>query len=361
MDQTYLALYPFIPQASEHVKGLGISVDRLLESRAFESARIRGKERIIEALEGTLTKPYPETLDETSFMIELLSYPFSRILLSCIDDNYLTRRYALKEAESSSTLLSQSDSQFLIEFSTEFGINIKPVTSTLFLLHFTDYLHLSSNMKELEWKLVNRKMDYGNVSLSQRDLARLLQEAIKFKIQDSLPLELSSELCEQLEPYLKEIKAKLEERKKNFERIDTSEVDTDSFPPCVKYAISQVKSGSNLPHSMRFAMTSFLLNIGMSVDEVVNMFNISPDFDEEKTRYQIEHIAGATGNTYKPPSCNTMKTYGNCFGEDKLCTKLSHPLTYYKRKQWLTSKQDSNQSETKDESGNEDSDDGIKE
>lgn len=38
----------------------------------------------------------------------------------------------------------------------------------------------------------------------------------------------------------------------------------------------------NLAHSMRFAMTSFLLNVGMSVDEILNLFNISPDFDAEK-------------------------------------------------------------------------------
>ena len=57
-----------------------------------------------------------------------------------------------------------------------------------------------------------------------------------------------------------------------------------------------------------------------------------PDFDPEKTRYQVEHIAGASGTEYRPPACDTMATYGNCPGEDELCRKIRHPLSYYERR-----------------------------
>ena len=90
---------------------------------------------------------------------------------------------------------------------------------------------------------------------------------------------------------------------------------------------------------MRFAMTSFLLSVGMSVDETLNLFNVSPDFDAEVTLYQIEHIAGSTGNIYKPPACDTMRTYGNCIGKDRLCEKISHPLAYYEKKIYLRNKE----------------------
>ncbi|MPN40412.1 hypothetical protein SDC9_187949 [bioreactor metagenome] len=103
---------------------------------------------------------------------------------------------------------------------------------------------------------------------------------------------------------------------------------------------------------MRFAMTSFLLNVGMSVDEILNLFNISPDFDAEKTLYQIEHIAGATGNVYKPPACDTMRTYGNCVGKDRLCEKISHPLGYYERKVFIKNKE-KEQGESEKQKGNE--------
>jgi DNA primase large subunit len=89
---------------------------------------------------------------------------------------------------------------------------------------------------------------------------------------------------------------------------------------------------------MRFALTSFLLNIGMNVEGIIGLFRVSPDFDEERTRYQVMHIQGATGTVYKSPSCDTMVTYGNCVGKEHLCERISHPLGYYRKKAWILSK-----------------------
>jgi len=68
------------------------------------------------------------------------------------------------------------------------------------------------------------------------------------------------------------------------------------------------------------------------VDQVVQMFNVSPDFNEEMTHYQVDHIAGSTGTSYKPPSCTTMITYGNCYNKDEICRDVGHPLSYYRKK-----------------------------
>jgi DNA primase large subunit len=92
-------------------------------------------------------------------------------------------------------------------------------------------------------------------------------------------------------------------------------------------------------------MTSFLLSIGMSVDEILNLFNISPDFGVEKTLYQIKHISGSTGSHYKPPACDTMRTYGNCIGKDRLCEKIKHPLSYYEKRIYLKNKENENGTE----------------
>ena len=73
----------------------------------------------------------------------------------------------------------------------------------------------------------------------------------------------------------------------------------------------------------------------MSADEIMGVFSASPDFDESKTRYQIDHITGEiSGTVYSPPECSTMKSYGICFDEDGLCRKewMTHPLKYYKIK-----------------------------
>ena len=58
--------------------------------------------------------------------------------------------------------------------------------------------------------------------------------------------------------------------------------------------------------------SAFLLQINMIAEDVVSILNTCPDYDAERTRYQVEHIAGASGTCYKPPACATMTTYGNC-------------------------------------------------
>jgi DNA primase large subunit len=86
----------------------------------------------------------------------------------------------------------------------------------------------------------------------------------------------------------------------------------------------------------RFALTSFLVNIGMPIEQMVSFYTEVTDFDESLTRYQIEHIAGLKGNRtkYTPPTCNTLRTHGVCRSPDSLCKKIVHPLSYYRRKAW---------------------------
>lgn len=334
MDEKDFALYPYTSGASLHVKDLGISLDRLVTSRAMESARVRGKERVLQAISGEIIKPNLSISDEQKILLELLSYPFSRILVSCIDDSFLTRRYCLAEAVASYKILKMQDLGFLREFALDFGVDADE-SETGFKLHFTSYIRMASSLKAIEWKLVNRKLDHGNVNVSKEEFARLLQELIKDRIAHNLPMPVSNELIQECESYIKELSDVLEEQKSNFGDSEFESVETDLFPPCITHAIANTQAGVNLAHSMRFAMTAFLLTIGMSVDDIMNLFTASPDFDIEKARYQVEHIAGSSGTNYKPPSCSTMQTYGNCYAPDEMCKKISHPLNYYSRKLWF--------------------------
>lgn len=337
MEKKDLALYPFIKEASAYVSNLGFSLEQLISSRALDSVRSRGVERVLQALKGEIYKPQLLSSDDSKIHIELLSYPFSRILVSCIDDNFLIRRYSLAEAVSCYDLLRFESDEFIRDIASDFEIGVH-IYNNSFDIHFTDYIRLASSMKALEWKLVNRKLHKGHVYISKEELARLLQEAIKERIQGSLPLDVPQDICQMCSPYISQIHTVMQQMKETFGSGDFGAVESDMFPPCMMHAISNVRAGVNLAHSMRFALTSFLLNIGMSVDDIISLFNVSPDFDLEKTRYQIEHISGSSGTEYKPPSCSTMRTYGNCYGADELCSKVKHPLTYYKRKTWFKHK-----------------------
>ncbi|WP_440954091.1 DNA primase regulatory subunit PriL [Methanosarcina sp. Mfa9] len=336
MENEQLAYYPFVSEASAYVESLGVSLDSLLNSRAYRAARARGIGRVKEALEGEIGKS--PLNGEAQVLSELLSYPFARMLVACIDDQLFTRRYALAEAKAAYTLLKTESHDFLLEFGEDFGISAEP-RETHFSMHFTDYIRFSNSLKDPAWKLTNRQLRAGKVRVTREEFARLLQEAVRERIEQSFPIpEIPEEVSAFCAPHAAEIKEQFEVQKKKFGATDFGVVEPGLFPPCITHALANVQGGVNLAHSMRFAMTSFLLNVGMSVDEILNLFNVSPDFDAEKTLYQIEHIAGATGNEYKPPACDTMRTYGNCVGKDGICAKISHPLGYYERRVFLKNK-----------------------
>jgi DNA primase large subunit len=270
---------------------------------------------------------------------ELLSYPFARMLVACVDDQLFTRRYALAEAKAAYTFMRNENPDFLLEFGEDFGI-LADFQDSYFNMHFTDYIRFSNSLKDPSWKLTNRQLRAGKIKITREEFARLLEEAVRERIEQSFPIpEIPPEVSSFCAPYVAEIKEQFEVQKKKFGATDFGAVEPELFPPCIAHALANVQGGVNLAHSMRFAMTSFLLNVGMSVDEILNLFNISPDFDAEKTLYQIEHIAGATGNAYKPPACDTMRTYGNCVGKDRLCEKISHPLGYYEKKVYIKNRE----------------------
>jgi DNA primase large subunit len=348
METEQLAYYPFVSEASAYVESLGVSLDSLLNSRAYRAARARGIERVKEALEGEIGKS--SLNGEAQILSELLSYPFARMLVACIDDQLFTRRYALAEAKAAYTLLRTESPDFLLDFGEDFGISAEP-RETHFSMHFTDYIRFSNSLKDPAWKLTNRQLRAGKVRVTREEFARLLQEAVRERIEQSFPIpEIPEEVSAFCAPHAAGIKEQFEVQKKKFGATDFGVVEPGLFPPCISHALANVQGGVNLAHSMRFAMTSFLLNVGMSVDEILNLFNVSPDFDAEKTLYQIEHIAGATGNEYKPPACETMRTYGNCVGKDGLCEKISHPLGYYERRVFLKNR-DREKEEEKEKTG----------
>jgi DNA primase large subunit len=341
MQAEKLAFYPFISEASTLVENFGVSLEKLLNSRAYRAARVRGIERAKQALEGEIRKS--PLSGEAQILSELLSYPFSRMLVACVDDQLFTRRYALAEAKAAYSFLKNENPVFLLEFAEDFEISAE-IRDSYFSMHFTDYIRFSNSLKDPAWKLTNRQFRAGKVRITREEFARLLEEAIRERIERSFPIpEIPDEVSSFCAPYVAEIKDQFEVQKKKFGATDFGVVEPELFPPCISHALANVQGGVNLAHSMRFAMTSFLLSVGMSVDEILNLFNISPDFDSEKTLYQIEHIAGATGNTYKPPACDTMRTYGNCIGKDRLCDKINHPLGYYERKIYLKNKEKGNE------------------
>ncbi|AGK61182.1 hypothetical protein Asulf_01183 [Archaeoglobus sulfaticallidus PM70-1] len=83
--------------------------------------------------------------------------------------------------------------------------------------------------------------------------------------------------------------------------------------PCIQKLIEKAQDSINLEHYKRIAIVAELYVAEYSIDEIVSVFRNQPDFDEKKTRYQVEHITAKGINApYKPFRCATIKQLGLC-------------------------------------------------
>jgi DNA primase large subunit len=331
-----LSRYPFLTEASEYIKKLNLSIDTLLKSIAYSSAWSRARMRVQEALEFGSVRESGMT-SEAEFINELLSYVLARVIVSCIKDPYLVRRYALAEAVYAYSGLQNMDMKFISVVALQFNLNPVEVRDDEMELNITDYLKYSIGLRDpdMKWKLINRDVQDGLVTISAQDLARLTQEALRLKIQNELPIEVDSELKDKIKPKIKDLIDLVKTRKKKYEARDLGKVSITRFPPCMKHLLGMTQAGENVPHVGRFAIAAFLHHIGLSSEQILTVFGSSPDFDVDKARYQIEHITGKiSGTEYTPPACDTMKSNSVCFNPDNLCNKdwMTHPLTYYRIK-----------------------------
>ncbi|HVP40997.1 MAG TPA: DNA primase large subunit PriL, partial [Candidatus Krumholzibacteriaceae bacterium] len=272
----------------------------------------------------------------TKYEVEIPSFPIAVMLVAAIDDSYLKKRYALLEAKRVSETLKEEPIDTVMKIAAFFKWKIKPQKDA-FTLHFTDYLRNAAVFHEKEWKLVNRKLTNGEVTLTKNEATRLLEEEVKKHIEKRLQTQdvaLPDALAVRVERLkqmlaLKKGKLKTEEMPK--------QIVIAAFPPCIKALYTAIQSGHHLSHIGRFTLTTFLVNIGMTPEETIALYQSLSDYNERLTRYQVEHIAGArgSGTKYIPPRCDTLRTHGVCIEPDELCKSrypVRHPLGYYRRK-----------------------------
>ncbi|WP_226482059.1 DNA primase regulatory subunit PriL [Natrinema amylolyticum] len=330
------ARYPFLEAARESVATEAVDLATVVEQdRAVVD---RARQRVITALEGG------ETGDQhRDARIELLSYPVARVLVSMVGERVLVRKYARAEAATAyerftadmtdTTELKSVETTGLAleDLLTEFdlGDDVRE-TGDEYRIDVGTYLPLAEDLWDDEWRLVNQPLEAGEVPVDEDELLTLLREAIRGRIEDGLPFEVPEAIATALEDDADEIREVLAD-------LDmTQDIDTvvpDLFPPCMTALLDQIQKGEHLPHHSRFAITAFLTSIGMTTDEIVDLYRVNSSFGEEMTRYQTDHIRGDSSPTeYSAPSCATMQSYGDCVNKDDLCERIPHPMAYYEQR-----------------------------
>ncbi len=327
------AQYPFIRDAKAFTDENVEDIDQVLTSPSFDSARKRGIQRVLDAIEHHKVSSVP-LMQEYDRLIEVVSYPYARMIVSCIDDRFLTKRYALAEASRMNEILGNDRASIAI-VAQELEVDSSVDAEGKVNIHFADYLRFSCAMKAIEWKLINSDIKNGYVRLNPDKFNRLLQNALQEQIETSIgEMKVPEEWVRHMRHDIDHVSMILAESKRKLSPTGGKDMNMDFLPPCMKTILANAQNGMNLPHSARFALVTFLHAMGLTYDQIIALFAQSPDFDESKSSYQIKHITGELDGSdgYTAPECGTMKTNGNCFEPDALCDKINHPLSYYRRK-----------------------------
>ncbi len=309
-DLSFAARYPFSEKAKLIVSELGISfsnLDPVYIERAIE--------RIKQAIKGKTEINYQTKLSRV-LEAEIVSYPVAKVLVALSRDPFIKKGFAKGEASALRSILMR-ETRDISEVAEELGISLDNGK-----IHFKDYLRYIPS--DDNYKLVYQEMRDGFVKVNDDLLVEILASAYERKLEKDLsryPKDL-----EFMKKYLSELKI---EKKAKFEY--KGPMDAEAFPPCMKKILADAAAGIHLGHNARFAIATFLVNIGLDEDSIVNVFRKQDNFNERLTRYHIEYIMGKkSGEKRMVPSCEKMKIYGLCVNPDDLCKRIKNPLSYYR-------------------------------
>lgn len=310
----YSIKYPFTSKAKKIVEETGFNLEKP-PIQVMDRAKQRVEENMSNSFE--LVK----SNSEDTLLTELFSYPVSKILASLTKDYSVIKRYSKAESDRlHRELLKRKDPELLSELAEELEIQIKGGK-----IDFTVYVKASPE----KHPLVNAHLHNGMVDIDDEILAEVIANTLK----NSLAEELSKNI-KVPKVYQDQAKKFRRDLRQTFSTEDLGPLAIQAFPPCIKLLIQDARAGEKMAHQSRFVLSTFLISVGMPVEQIVKLFSSTPNFNEKKTRYYVEYSAGKRGSRvkYSPPSCKKMEFYGLCKDKDILCGRVGHPLSYYARK-----------------------------
>jgi DNA primase large subunit len=329
-------------EAAEHVRALGLDINEL-ESDFFAPFLDKAEKRVKEALLDVNVYANSKPLDEPrEHELEVFSYPIAILLVVATEESFIKSRYALAEAKRASTLLDDEPKEKLLEIANNFDWPIRIVEDSnlepyVFAVRFPVFLKNTTSsavVHDNRWKLVNHLMIDGDVYLTKNEVSRLLEEEIRKYVEGRLDTKVSSLPSGIMARVNRLMQIAAEKQEQIRLQRMPDRVVLEAFPSCIKGVYNRISAGRPASHLGRFALTSFMLSVGMSSEDVFQFFRSVSDFNERMTRYQVEHIAGGrgSGTKYTPPNCSTLRTHGICVSPEPECRGAVNPLVCYKRK-----------------------------
>jgi DNA primase large subunit len=350
LDSTSLyGEYPFLPGAETLLQDPSWTLRGLFEDRRYDPARVLGRARILAAADDPRAVREVAEFADASAEVRYLSFVFARVALACAPSFAALRRWAVAESKRSSARLEHlsgaEQEEEILAVSSKLQVGMTPAPGGIGI-PLVEYVRLAAPIREADFRLVRQDVRRGEVEVRSARAARLLEEAIRRRLAEPVPLN------EDVVRFVREQEAELFARLAERMPLPTARAGVpggallaDRFPPCIRKMRRTLQQGENLSHAGRFALAAFLHRAGADAETIVDAYRGAPDFDESITRYQVEHITQHDGGAgYTPPECETLRSHGLCARDgdptaaeprdrqrDPLCfeERLHHPLQYY--------------------------------
>ncbi|HYX56485.1 MAG TPA: hypothetical protein VE818_10035 [Nitrososphaeraceae archaeon] len=324
-----LAKYSFLNEASDYIR------ETHFEFEEFNRPEMKHViDRAAERIEIEITKGLVyEKLDK--YEIEILTFLVTLIIAKSIGSESILKKYSLFEAMRAEKYLTEdlrkernNERKRLLLFKIfedlfKINVDLDSKDNNLFKVRVTDYLTRAPNFHEEEWKLINRLVHNGYVYLDADETVRLIRSELTSLIYSRVKTMTLSNLPESIKAKVDDLRTKLKPHYE-YRRYQPTH-----YPPCIKKALEMMNRGENLPHSARLMLATYMLAIGKSVDDIVILFHNAPDYNENITKYQVEHLAGNRGShtKYSVPSCEKLRNENLCFATEE-CNGITNPIQF---------------------------------
>ncbi|MEM4280680.1 MAG: hypothetical protein QW470_01590 [Candidatus Caldarchaeum sp.] len=330
--EALLSGFPFLKVVREYV------AQKKLRLEDFEHAENLVKTAVKKVEEALAPWPSRQGVEVLTSEVEIISHPLAMALVAMLDSPFAKRRFAAYEAERYANLLKNIEEgqkqalHYIIANVLGMRVRVHNPPNE-FWIHFADYLKIAVNLNEPRFKLVNRLLDKGFVAVTRNEAITLVKNGLERLIHQRLETMGRIEPPSFLLEHVKHLKKILEtvSQKDHFESV---RLDPSMWPPCMTALRNRLLAGEPVSHFGNFAIASFMLRIGIGVDEVIAVYSQRGDFDPRIARYQVEHIAGLKGSRtkYSAPSCTTMQAHGLCIEEGRFCGGVKSPMQFYRRR-----------------------------
>lgn len=185
--------YPFSSEARQVIA----NHDSAIEQRFLRAGGLRLEEDLNARDVGM-----PQTTLTEAKTTYVLSYVYSRMLVSAFNNQYYTRRYAHAEAVRARKALSADTMDSMLRILSELGIEVSYMQG-YFAIPFEKLLTISPRGDE--FALVHRSLERGLVYLSRDEMAAAAEGAMEKAIARNLPIR-ASELPKEIVSYSRNIK-----------------------------------------------------------------------------------------------------------------------------------------------------------